>query len=69
MNFETLPAMRKRHHLELVAAIEAERDKGITQTLAARNLDVSLQSLNNQIGRYGIEWKIKRQGSKRGSVA
>ena len=44
--------------------IEAKAAQGMTQTQAARELGVTLQSLNNEIMRNNIAWIVTRQGEK-----
>ena len=61
---ETIPQMRRRHRDEIRAAIEAQGALRITQAQAARNLNMSVQGLNNIIQRNGIDWPVKRQGVK-----
>ncbi|WP_386681884.1 hypothetical protein [Loktanella sp. R86503] len=59
---ETIPAMKARHRSELIAAITAQRDAGLTQTQAAHNLGVSITTINNAIHRNNVRWPVKRQG-------
>lgn len=59
---ETIPAMRRRHAAEIKAAVVAQRDRRITQTVAAAALGLSVQGLNNLIHRNDIRWPVKRQG-------
>lgn len=59
---ETIPQIRARCRADIKAAVIAQRDKGITQTEAGRNLGLSTQGINNLIHRLDIKWPLKRQG-------
>lgn len=62
--FETwyqMTARHKRERRDLVERLAAER---ITQTQAARRLNMSLQGLNNFIQRTGIYWPVIHQGKR-----
>ena len=60
---EIMPAMRARHKAEVRAAIVAQARRRISQTEAAKALDMKLTGLNNLICRLNIDWPVKMQGS------
>jgi transcriptional regulator with GAF, ATPase, and Fis domain len=60
---ETIPAMRDRQSLELVAAVTAQLDSGVSQAEAARRLGVSHTHLHNIIKRNAIDWPDSRQAA------
>jgi len=64
MKLETIPEMRARHKREAIDQIETMAARRITQTEAAKILDVSLTCLNNIIQRNRIFWPVIRQGRK-----
>jgi len=61
----TLPELRRDYEARRRALVMAKRERGLTQTQAARELGVSLQALNNLLRREGIDWPHKRQGLPR----
>lgn len=62
---ETLPQMAERHKLEKLRAVEAMNAARMTQTEAAKALDVKLTCLNNFVRRNRIQWRVIEQGRKR----
>jgi plasmid maintenance system antidote protein VapI len=61
---ETLPEMRQRHKQEVIDLVLHYAEKGLTQTEAAKILDVSCRNLNNIIARQGLTWPYKRRGRR-----
>jgi hypothetical protein len=61
---ETIPAMKARHNREIRNAIEAQALSGVTQTVAAKRLGMTLQGLNNFVQRKGINWPVKEPGHR-----
>ena len=53
-----------RHEREKTALFKLLSDQGITQTEAAARLGMKIGTLNNQVRRRGIKWKIVRQGER-----
>ena len=62
---ETIPAMRDRHSLEIMARVTAEMDSGATQAQASRNLGLTQQDLSNYLKRNSMAWPFKAPGRKR----
>ena len=59
---ETWAEITKRHRREKIDAIKKLRDLGLTQSEAAKLLDVQRTHLNNQVKRNGIYWPGGKQG-------
>jgi hypothetical protein len=59
---ETIPEMRARHKAEVKAALVEQAEMRISQTEAARNLDMKLTGLNNLVIKLDIYWPVKMQG-------
>jgi len=58
----TLPELKATYYAERRALIERKAKQRKTQTVAARELGVTLTRLNNIIHRESINWPIIRQG-------
>lgn len=61
---ETWNEITRRQLAERIDAVEDLNRKGLTQTQAAKVLDISLRHLNNIVYRTGIDWRVRRQGVK-----
>lgn len=59
---ETWDEMKTRHALEKAEAVMALEAQGMTQTEAARVLEMRLVDLNNFVKRNGLTWRVVRQG-------
>jgi DNA invertase Pin-like site-specific DNA recombinase len=56
--------LRDRQKLERLGQVQAFANSGVTQTKAARELGVSLQTLNRFIQLNSINWPVKEQGKR-----
>ena len=56
--------LRDRQKLERLGQVQAFANSGVTQTTAARELGVSLQTLNRFIQLNSIHWPVKEQGRR-----
>lgn len=59
---ETWAEMRDRHALEKAEAVMSLEAIGMTQTEAAKVLEMRLVDLNNFVKRNGLTWRVVRQG-------
>ena len=56
--------LRDRQKLERLGQVQAFANSGVTQTKAAKELGVSLQTLNRFIQLNSIHWPVKEQGRR-----
>ena len=61
---EELDELRERQKQERLDQVQAFASSGSTQTKAARELGVSLQTLNRFIQLNSIRWLVKEQGKR-----
>jgi len=61
---ETWDQICARHKREKKELLQSLSESGYTQTEAARILGRSLTLINNYAQRYGIDWKVKKQGQR-----
>ena len=62
MTFETWKEMLDRHAMEKAEAVMALEAQGMTQTEAAKVLEMRPVDLNNFVKRNGLTWRVVRQG-------
>ena len=63
-HFESWYELRERQKQERLDQVQAFASSGSTQTKAARELGVSLQTLNRFIQLSSIRWLVKEQGKR-----
>ena len=63
-DFESWYELRERQKQERLDQVQAFASSGSTQTKAARELGVSLQTLNRFIQLNSIRWLVKEQGKR-----
>lgn len=63
-HFESWYELRERQKQERLDQVQAFASSGSTQTKAARELGVSLQTLNRFIQLNSIRWLVKEQGKR-----
>lgn len=61
---ETWNEITMRHYREKIDLVQSLNQKGLTQTEAAKKLEISLSNLNNIVYRNGIDWRVRKQGVK-----
>lgn len=61
---ETWNEITMRHYRERIDLVESLNLQGLTQTEAAKKLEISLSNLNNIVYRNGIDWRVRKQGVK-----
>ncbi len=63
-HFESWYELRDRQKKERLDQVQAFATSGITQTKTAKELGVSLQTLNRFIQLNSIHWPVKEQGRR-----
>jgi len=63
-HFESWYELRDRQKQERLEQVQAFATSGVTQTKAAKELGVSLQTLNRFIQLNSIHWPVKEQGRR-----
>lgn len=51
-----------RHHREKKELLQVLSESGYTQTEAAKIIGKPLSFVNTYAQRYGVDWKVKKQG-------
>lgn len=64
MTIETWAEIKRRQEAERLAILDVLASAGLTQSEAARALDMELTALNNVIRRSGMTWPYSKQGMK-----
>jgi len=62
MTIETWAQMKRRQETERLAILDALASAGLTQSEAAKALDMELTAINNVIRRSGMSWPYSKQG-------
>jgi hypothetical protein len=64
MTIETWAQIKRRQEAERLAILDVLASAGLTQSEAARALDMELTALNNVIRRSGMTWPYPKQGMR-----